>query len=299
MYALEINNLTKKYGSFTAVDDISFNLTKGEIFGLLGPNGAGKTTTISIISTLETLTSGSIKVFEKDLIKNPYEIKQIIGIVPQEIISHGFFNVDEILKFQSGYYGIKDNQAWIDFILDKLELSSYRYKMASTLSGGYKRRLLVAKALIHKPKILILDEPTAGVDIDLRQKIWEFIQTLNNEGITILLTTHYLEEAEKLCDRIGIINFGKILQIDKTQNLIENYTSRKITLYFKTPIEKISSKYLIKMTQDTAIFDVPRNINLSDLLQEASIDWKLLKDIKIKEGSLEDAFRNIIFKDKQ
>ena len=298
MTPLEIDKLTKKYGSFVAVDGISFSLKKGEIFGLLGPNGAGKTSIISIISTLESASSGSVKVFGNDIQKDAYKTKHMVGIVPQEIISHGFFTVEEILSFQSGFYGIKNNQAWIDFILEKLELTSYRSKRASTLSGGYKRRLLVAKALVHKPKILILDEPTAGVDIDLRQKIWEFIRELNKEGTTILLTTHYLEEAERLCDRIGIINFGKILKIDKTENLIESYTSRKITIYLKKPIETMTSKYMVKKVENMVIFDVPRNVGISDLLQEASIDWRLLVDIKIKEGSLEDAFRNIIFKHK-
>ena len=245
MIPLEINKLVKKYGKFTAVDEISFNLEKGEIFGLLGPNGAGKTTTISIISTLENPTSGSIKVFGKDIKEEPVAIKRLLGVVPQEIISHGFFTVEEILKFQSGFYGIKNNKDWTDYVLDKLELNAYRKKQANHLSGGYKRRLLVAKALIHKPKVLILDEPTAGVDIDLRQKIWEFIKSLNEEGITILLTTHCLEEAEKLCNRIGIISYGKILQIDKTHKLIENYTSRNITIYLKSQPSKIDSKYKI------------------------------------------------------
>ncbi len=298
MIPLEISNLVKKYGKFTAVDGISFNLKKGEIFGLLGPNGAGKTTTISIISTLEDATSGSVKVFGKNIKKEPVEIKRLLGIVPQEIISHGFFTVEEILKFQSGFYGIKNNQDWIDYVLEKLELSAYRTKQANHLSGGYKRRLLVAKALIHKPKLLILDEPTAGVDIDLRQKIWEFIQALNEEGITILLTTHYLEEAERLCDRIGIISFGKILQIDNTQKLIENYTSRNITIYLNNPDEKITSKYIIKKTKDFIVFDVPGNVSINELINEASLDLNQIKDIKIKEGSLEDAFRTIIINNK-
>jgi len=298
MIPLEINNLVKKYGKFKAVDGISFNLEEGEIFGLLGPNGAGKTTIISIISTLENLTSGSVKIFGKDIKKEPVAVKRLLGIVPQEIISHGFFTVEEILKFQSGFYGIKNNKDWTDYVLDKLELNAYRKKQANQLSGGYKRRLLVAKALIHRPKLLILDEPTAGVDIDLRQKIWEFIQSLNEEGITILLTTHYLEEAEKLCNRIGIISFGKILQIDKTQKLIENYTSRNITIYLKNDVEKITSKYMVKRAKDSIIFDVPGNVSISELLSEASIDSNQLKDIKIKEGSLEDAFRTIIINNK-
>jgi len=298
MIPLEINNLVKKYGKFSAVDGISFDLKKGEIFGLLGPNGAGKTTTISIISTLEDATSGSVKVFGKNIKQEPVEVKRLLGIVPQEIISHGFFTVEEILKFQSGFYGIKNNKDWIDYVLDKLELSAYRNKQANHLSGGYKRRLLVAKALIHKPKLLILDEPTAGVDIDLRQKIWEFIKSLNEEGITILLTTHYLEEAERLCDRIGIISFGKILQIDKTQKLIENYTSRNITIYLKNPGTRITSKYIIKEDRDFIVFDVPGNVSISELINETSIDLSQIKDIKIREGSLEDAFRTILINNK-
>ncbi|PIS00491.1 MAG: ABC transporter ATP-binding protein [Chlamydiae bacterium CG10_big_fil_rev_8_21_14_0_10_35_9] len=294
MYPIEIKNLVKKFGNFTAVNNISFYLQPGEIFGLLGPNGAGKTTTISILSTLEKPTSGDIFVFKKNLLKCPKQVKAMVGIVPQELISHGFFTVEEILHFQAGFYGIRDNQGWIDYILDKLELTKFRNRMASTLSGGYKRRLLIAKALVHKPKLLVLDEPTAGVDIDLRQKLWEFIKELNQEGMTIMLTTHYLEEAERLCTRIGIINAGKIVKIDETSKLIEAYTYRSITFVFKKPVEKISSSYKLSQHGEKITMTVPRSVNLTDLMKEIKIDWNLLKDIKIHEGALEDAFKEII-----
>lgn len=294
MYPIEFRNLVKTFGNFKAVDDLSFHLEEGEIFALLGPNGAGKTTTISILSTLEEATSGQIYVHEKELKSHSYQIKSLLGIVPQEIASSGFFTVEELLRFQAGYYNIKDNQGWIDYILDRLELSSQRSKMASKLSGGFKRRVMIAKALVHKPKILVLDEPTAGVDIDLRQKLWEFIKELNKEGMTILLTTHYLEEAEKLCDRIGILHLGKLLKIDQTQTLIDSYTLREITFIFKKPIPKLSSPYMISQEEDRVMLTVPRSLCISDLIKETGIDWELLKDIKIKEGALEDAFKAII-----
>lgn len=294
MYPLEIIKLEKKYGNFSALEGISFFLKKGEIFSLLGPNGAGKTTTISIISTLEKATSGTVSILGKNIQSAPLEAKAYLGVVPQETISHGFFTVEEILSFQSGFYGIKDNRAWIDYICKKLGLDPYRSKAANTLSGGYKRRLLFAKAIVHKPKLLILDEPTAGVDIELRERIWEFIRELNQNGMAILLTTHYLEEAEKLSDRVGIIHFGKIIAIDATKNLLEKYTSRKITFVLKEPVEKLKSQYISEQTDTDITFEVPRSVNLSDLIAESGVNWKLLKDIKIYEGSLEDAFRKII-----
>lgn len=294
MYPIEFRNLVKTFGSFKAVDDLNFHLNEGEIFALLGPNGAGKTTTISVLSTLEKATSGQIYVYEKELLSHSYQIKSLLGIVPQEILSSGFFTVEELLRFQAGYYNIKNNQGWIDYVLDRLELSSHRSKVASRLSGGYKRRVMIAKALVHKPKILVLDEPTAGVDIDLRQKLWEFITELNQEGMTILLTTHYLEEAEKLCDRIGILHLGQLLKVDETQALIDAYTSREITFVFKKSIPKLSSSYMISQEEDRVKLTVPRSVGIGDLIKETGIHWELLKDIKIKEGILEDAFRAII-----
>lgn len=293
---LEIINLNKSYGNLNAVKNISFFLNPGEIFGLLGPNGAGKTTTISIITSLEKADSGEVIVFGKNIVQNAVFVKSRIGIVPQELITQGFFTVQEILHFQAGYYSIKNPDKWIYFILKRLELYEHRKKMAVQLSGGMKRRLLIAKALIHKPKLLLLDEPTAGVDIDLRQTLWDFIKELNQEGMTILLTTHYLEEAEKLCNRIGIIHHGKLIHIDKTRTLIDKLTTKKITLVLSNGEEVKSSKYLWKKEGNNYTFEVPGNMCFSALLQEVGITASHILDVKVLEGTLEKAFRNIIGK---
>ena len=202
-----------------AVKDVQFSIGRGEIFGLLGPNGAGKTSVISMITTLVSMTSGEILIFGKSLLKHPQEVKKLIGVVPQEIVNQGFFNLTEILTFHSGYYGVRNNRAYIDYLLKRLALWEHRNKQVKQLSGGMKRRLMIAKALVHKPRLLLLDEPTAGVDIELRSSLWEFVRELQKEGISILLTTHYLEEAEALCGRVGIIQQGELRYLGEIKKL--------------------------------------------------------------------------------
>ena len=210
---LKVVNLKKSYGSVHAVNGVSFELNEGEIFGLLGPNGAGKTSIISTIVTLEKPTSGTVEVFGRDVRKDPRFTSTQTGLVPQELINHGYFTLEEILHFHSGYYGIAKNQERIDYLLNKLSLYEHRNKRVRQLSGGMKRRLLIAKALVHSPKLLLLDEPTAGVDIELRETLWSFVRELQKEGMSILLTTHYLEEAEELCDRVAIIDRGEVKRV--------------------------------------------------------------------------------------
>ncbi|NRA90934.1 MAG: ABC transporter ATP-binding protein, partial [Simkaniaceae bacterium] len=219
MTPLKIKNLTKSYGKVVAVDDASFEIHPGEVFGLLGPNGAGKTTIISNIVTLQAFSKGVIEVFGIDIQKNPRLAKSHIGFVPQELIHHGFFSVEEILKYNASYFGIPLDKDHLKYLLDKLHLYHHRKKLVNQLSGGMKRRLLIIKALMHKPKLLLLDEPTAGVDIELRASLWKFIQELKKDNLSILLTTHYLEEAERLCDRIGILNQGVLKKVDTTAKM--------------------------------------------------------------------------------
>jgi ABC-2 type transport system ATP-binding protein len=289
--ALTISNLTKRYGDFTAVDDVSFSIDKGEIFGLLGPNGAGKTSIISILTTLAEATSGSVSIFGLP----PRKARHLIGCVPQELIHHGYFTVYDILVSYSSYYGIWHNEERIEFLLRSLSLWNHREKQVSQLSGGMKRRLLIAKALVHQPKLLILDEPTAGVDIELRSQLWEFVKELReNEGLSVLLTTHYLEEAEQLCDRIGILQYGRLKRIGSTSDLLEELTHRTVKIRLSSPIGSLSHPNLVEQEGDQLAFTVPRRAAITNLLTELGISLENIEDLHIREGTLEDAVNAIL-----
>lgn len=297
---LEIQDLRKRYegSSVEAVKGVSFTVKGGEIFGLLGPNGAGKTTIISSITTLEDPTSGLVKVFGVDVMKDPLFTKRQIGVVHQEVITSGFFDVEEILKFHSGYYGLRKNTERIHFLLQKLALYEHRHKKVKQLSGGMKRRLMIAKALVHNPKLLLLDEPTAGVDIGLREDLWRFVQELRSEGMSILLTTHYLEEAEQLCDRVGIINLGSVVCLGNTKEIIQQYTHKKIRILLSESYP-LKSPYLVEVVGKEYSFVVPQDKPLGDLMNEVGVPTSLLCDVKIEEGSLEDAFLKLTCKEAQ
>lgn len=287
---LKISQLSKSYGTLKALNQVSFEINPGEVFGLLGPNGAGKTTLISLITTLEESDSGDIEVFGQSTRTHPIEAKSAIGFVPQELIHHGYFNLEEILEFHASMYGIKKDPLRIGYLLKKLDLYEMRKKLVRELSGGMKRRLLIAKALIHKPKLVLLDEPTAGVDIELRGKIWEFITTLKKEGIAILLTTHYLEEAEVLCDRVGILRLGYLLKIDTTEKLISELSQREVTIVLKKPLDKIEHPALVLQTDSKIVFKIKPGISLSEL----PINYSQMHDMRIKEGRLEDVFLSVV-----
>ena len=220
MSAISFKHLTKHYGSLVALNDVSLEIEEGEFFGLLGPNGAGKTTLISILAGLCRPTAGSVEVMGHDVQADFREARRLLGIVPQELVFDPFFTVRETLQFQSGYFGIKNNGEWIDEILHHLGLADKANKNMRALSGGMKRRVLVAQPLVHRPPVIVLDEPTAGVDVELRQSLWKFISRLNQEGHTIVLTTHYLEEAQELCGRIAMLKKGQIVALDTTANLL-------------------------------------------------------------------------------
>lgn len=220
MSAIEFKHLSKNYGSLLALDDINLVIEEGEFFGLLGPNGAGKTTLISILAGLCRPTTGSATVMGHDVQADFRQARRLLGIVPQELVFDPFLNVRETLEFQSGYFGIKNNGDWIDEVMHHLGLTDKAQKNMRSLSGGMKRRVLVAQALVHRPPVIVLDEPTAGVDVELRQSLWKFISRLNQEGHTIVLTTHYLEEAEQLCHRIAMLKKGQIVALDSTANLL-------------------------------------------------------------------------------
>ncbi|MCG7757226.1 MAG: ABC transporter ATP-binding protein [Nitrosomonas sp.] len=218
--AIEVKHVSKRFGDVRALSGIDLEIRAGEFFALLGPNGAGKTTLISIIAGLTLADSGSVSVMGHNVITQYRQARQSLGVVPQELVFDPFFTVREILLIQSGYYGIKHNGAWVDEIIERLDLTGKANANMRALSGGMKRRVLVAQALVHKPPVIILDEPTAGVDVELRQSLWDFIRQLNHNGHTIVLTTHYLDEAETLCNRVAMLKEGKIVALDSAQNMI-------------------------------------------------------------------------------
>ncbi len=218
--AIAVKQVSKRFGGVRALSSIDLEIHTGEFFALLGPNGAGKTTLINIIAGLSLADSGSVNVMGHDVIAQYQLARSNLGVVPQELVFDPFFTVREVLLIQSGYYGIKNNARWVDEVIEHLDLTDKADANMRALSGGMKRRVLVAQALVHKPPVIILDEPTAGVDVELRQTLWDFIQRLNRNGHTIVLTTHYLEEAETLCNRVAMLKEGKIVALDSTQNLI-------------------------------------------------------------------------------
>lgn len=228
--AIEVRGVSKAYGAVQALCDIDLDVTQGEFFALLGPNGAGKTTLISLIAGLARADAGSVRVLGHHVVDEYQQARRSLGVVPQELVFDPFFSVRETLRLQAGYYGLRRNDDWIDEILQRLDLTSKADANMRSLSGGMKRRVLVAQALVHKPPVIILDEPTAGVDVDLRQGLWEFIRQLNKDGHTIVLTTHYLEEAESLCTRIGMLKQGRMVVLDSTENLLKRFSALKLRL---------------------------------------------------------------------
>ena len=293
MTILKIENLFKNYRSFQAVKNVSFEVRSGEVFGLLGPNGAGKTSIISTITTVEKPSSGSIIINDIPLSQNERKAKAITGVVPQEVITHGYFNVDEILRFHSGYYGLINNKARIEKLMKQLDLWDHRHKRVRQLSGGMKRRLMIIKALIHSPRLLLLDEPTAGVDVELRHSIWRLVRELKKTGTAILFTTHYLEEAEQLCDRVAIIHKGEIQKQGETKELVQKLTSRHITLKLKNKIE-CAHPALINYQDTTLEFRVPYSMEMGKFLSELNLERKNILDMKIREGTLEEAFKYVL-----
>ena len=232
-YAIEATAVKKRYGSLQALGGVDLAIEEGEFFGLLGPNGAGKTTLISIMAGLNRPDSGQVKVMGYDVVADYRLARRNLGVVPQELVFDPFFTVRETLRIQSGYFGLRDNGDWIDEVMESLGLLDKADVNTRALSGGMKRRVLVAQALVHKPPVIVLDEPTAGVDVELRQTLWKFIAGLNRDGHTIVLTTHYLEEAESLCNRIAMLKGGQVVALDKTVNLLNRHAGACLHLKVK------------------------------------------------------------------
>ncbi|MCK6377126.1 MAG: ABC transporter ATP-binding protein [Zoogloea sp.] len=234
--AIRIAGVTKRFRSLQALAGVDLEIGQGEFFGLLGPNGAGKTTLISCLAGLGRPDAGTLEVMGHDVVRDYRAARMALGVVPQELVFDPFFSVREMLRIQSGYFGLKHNDDWIDEILHHLDLTPKANANMRMLSGGMKRRALVAQALVHRPPVIVLDEPTAGVDVELRQGLWQFIRKLNEDGHTIVLTTHYLEEAETLCGRIAMLKTGRIVALDTTANLLQRFASHTLTLSLAAPI---------------------------------------------------------------
>ena len=297
MPAIRFDNISKVYsgsrGTFKALDGVSFQIEQGEFFGLLGPNGAGKTTLISILAGLTRASSGHVTVMGHDVINDYAAARKCLGIVPQELVFDPFFSVVETLRIQSGYFGIKGNQAWIDEVLTELGLADKAGANMRQLSGGMKRRVLVAQALVHRPPVIVLDEPTAGVDVELRQTLWQFVSRLNREGHTVLLTTHYLEEAEALCGRIGMLKQGRLVALDQTSALLAGTASTM--LRFKTdsalpPPIAAHARVTGRIVQVKA-HDAEEVESLLARLRGSGVK---IEDLEIGRADLEDVFLEIM-----
>ena len=297
--AIAIESLSKTYaGGKEALKDVSFDVPRGQIFGLLGPNGAGKSTLINILAGLVTKTSGKATVWGFDIDESPRNAKRSIGIVPQEILFDPFFTPREALEIQAGLYGIPKKDRRSDELLEAMRLTDKANAYARTLSGGMKRRLLVAKAMVHSPPILVLDEPTAGVDIDLRQQLWAYVRSLHAQGVTVVLTTHYLEEAEQLCDRIAIINHGRLIANEPTRDLLSKAQDKEVVVSLDKPAETLPANSCFDKVervgeQEIAITYAKDRVNAGEVLRALAEAGYDVIDVRTREPDLEDVFLSL------
>ncbi|MDO9281410.1 MAG: ABC transporter ATP-binding protein [Methylotenera sp.] len=296
--AIKINAVHKNFGALHALKGVDLTIEPGEFFALLGPNGAGKSTLISILAGLITPSSGSASVMGFDVVNQYQQARQLLGVVPQELVFDPFFNVREMLRFQAGYFGRgRENDPWIDEILEGLGLTDKAHTNMRKLSGGMKRRALIAQALAHKPPVIVLDEPTAGVDVELRQMLWEFIKKLNRDGHTIILTTHYLEEAEALCSRVGMMKQGEIVALDSTANLLNKFSGKHLRLTLGDVVLPAGIGSLMRHHEKGiytfALSDMAQIEYVLSILRSANI--KVL-DMQLSEADLEDVFMSLVGK---
>jgi ABC-2 type transport system ATP-binding protein len=297
MPAISFQSVSKTFassrGPLKALDNVSFDIQEGEFFGLLGPNGAGKTTLISILAGLSRATGGKVLVQGSDVLTDYAQARRKLGIVPQELVFDPFFNVREALRIQSGYFGVKNNDAWIDELLESLGLADKATSNMRQLSGGMKRRVLVAQALVHKPPVIVLDEPTAGVDVELRQTLWQFVAKLNKEGHTVLLTTHYLEEAEALCNRIAMLKQGQVVALATTSDLLKAASSSVLRFKLDAPLPSaLAAKARItgRIVQFPA-HDAHEIEQYLAAIREAGLQ---AEDVEIRKADLEDVFIDVM-----
>ena len=293
--AIEIIDVTKRYGELQALAGVSLSVEPGEFFGLLGPNGAGKTTLISILAGLSRATSGLVRIMGHDVTSGYRGARSALGVVPQELVFDPFFTVRETLTFQSGYFGLRDNGAWIDEVLENLDLTAKANTNMRALSGGMKRRVLVAQALVHKPPVIVLDEPTAGVDVELRQALWRFIRRLNRDGHTIVLTTHYLEEAEALCGRIAMLKQGRVVALDRTENLLQLHAGCQLVLRLGAALPEALGPKVVERRDDGSVrLALPDHAAVEGVLAVLRETHVAVLEMEILQPELEDVFVQIM-----
>ena len=298
--AIRIRDLCKTYaGGKRALDQVSFDVPRGQIFGLLGPNGAGKSTLINILAGLVVKTSGKIDIWGFDIDQHPRNAKRSIGIVPQEIIFDPFFTPREALEIQAGLYGVPPSDRHTDALLEAMRLTDKANAYTRTLSGGMKRRLLVAKAMVHSPPILVLDEPTAGVDVELRRQLWDYVRSLHALGTTIVLTTHYLEEAEQLCDRIAIIHHGRVIANEPTRELIAKAQEKSVVVTFDRDMHTVPENDCfqdIKLLDERTLEITYRKdrVNAGEVLAAVQEDGFAIIDVTTRDPDLEDVFLDLV-----
>lgn len=298
MNAIEISHIHKRYRTLQALDDVSINVKQGEFFGLLGPNGAGKTTLISIMAGLARADSGYVRIMGHDVAEDYREARRNLGVVPQEIVFDPFFSVREMLRIQSGYFGLKNNDDWIDEIMANLDLTDKADTNMRALSGGMKRRVLVAQALVHKPPVIVLDEPTAGVDVELRQSLWQFIGRLNRDGHTVVLTTHYLEEAQTWCNRIAMLKGGRVVAMDSTDALIHQASEPQLVLQVEgdmpDSLRPLVLHGSVAGNTGTWVLRINQPSDIEQILAELRKHHVTVNDLQVQEPDLEDVFLQIM-----
>jgi len=295
--AIEVEQVTRCYGTLRALDAVTLTIERGEFFGLLGPNGAGKTTLIHILAGLTLATSGRARVMGHDVVGAYREARRALGVVPQELVFDPFFTVREALDFQSGYFGLRHNRDWIEEVMRHLDLTGKAETNMRALSGGMKRRVMVAQALVHKPPVIVLDEPTAGVDVELRQALWKFIRSLNQDGHTIVLTTHYLEEAEALCGRIAMLKQGHIVALDTTQNLLRRHSGCYLELRLVPDRLPESLAPLVAQRREGGYRLALRDYNAVErVVAELRANNVLIQELEVMHPDLEEVFVQIMQK---
>jgi len=303
--AIRIESLSKTYaGGQQALREVSFDVPRGQIFGLLGPNGAGKSTLINILAGLVVKTGGKVNIWGFDIDRHPRNSKRSIGVVPQEIIFDPFFTPRETLEIQAGLYGIPSGERKSDELLGAMHLTDKAHAYSRTLSGGMKRRLLVAKAMVHSPPILVLDEPTAGVDVELRRQLWDYVRKLNEQGVTIVLTTHYLEEAEELCDRIAIIHHGRVIANEPTRELVAKAQEKAVVVTFdrdiaEVPINDHFENIALLDERTLEIIYRKDKVNAGEVLASLTSEGRGIVDVRTREPDLEDVFLSLVSADQE
>lgn len=292
--AIDVSALTKRYARITALDAIDLSVQQGEFFGLLGPNGAGKTTLISIVAGLARATSGRVRVMGHDVVDAFRAARRSLGVVPQELVFDPFFTVREMLRIQSGYFGLTRNDAWIEEVMANLDLTTKAEANMRTLSGGMKRRVLVAQALVHRPPVIVLDEPTAGVDVELRQGLWQFMRRLNRDGHTIVLTTHYLEEAQQMCGRIAMLKAGRIVALEPTRDLLHRIAGVQVAMRLRGALPQALRSQVIEEGSGRVVLRLSQARDVGAALEACRSLGSDVEELEVGPADLEDVFLQVM-----